>query len=277
MKFFTTCVLALMCFTAQGQSLKSELIQTDVGRMEGIFTKSPVYMRAIALTSSTKPAPDTALLVFRGWPGVAQIEDAGDWRLRGNLNFLLKAVDYVLDQNIALVVVDCPTDQWGINGRNPVRCNDAYRESEQHANDVRGVITHLRQKMGIKKIFILGHSYGAISSRWLAINLGTEISGSIHSASMTGPAGGTYAQYGNSFYRIDMSKAAAPYTYLHNVDDQCLGTSYKIIKSIAGEKLIEIQGGGTTGDPCGGKHHHSYEDRELDAAKAVVTWIRSQP
>lgn len=130
MKVFSTCLLALLCITAQGQPLKNELIQTDVGRTEGIFTKSPVYMRAIALTSATRPAPDTALLVFRGWPGVAQIEDAGDWKLRGNLNFLLKAVDYVLDQDIALVVMDCPTDQWGINGRNPVRCNDAYRESE---------------------------------------------------------------------------------------------------------------------------------------------------
>jgi hypothetical protein len=277
MKIFLACVLTMCCAATYGQSAKSELIQIDVGRTEGVLTKSPVYMRAIALSSATKPAPDTALLVFRGWPGVAQIEDAGDWKLRGNLNFLLKAVDQVMDQDIALVVMDCPTDQWGINGRNPLRCNDAYRESEQHANDVRGVMAHLRQKMGIKKIFILGHSYGAISSRWLAINLGTEISGSIHSASMTGPASSTYAQYGNSFYRIDMSKATAPYTYLHNVDDQCSGTSYTTIKSIAGEKLIEIQGGGTTGDPCGGKHHHSYEDREFDAAKAVVTWIRAQP
>ncbi len=45
---------------------------------------------------------------------------------------------------------------------------------------------------------------------------------------------------------------------------------------MAGERLIEIQGGGTTGNACGGKHYHSYEDRELEAAKAVVTWIRSQ-
>jgi pimeloyl-ACP methyl ester carboxylesterase len=276
-KLILTIASTLLLCAAHGQTLKSELIEIDLGRTEGLFSQSPVLMRAIALSSPTKPPPDTALLFFRGWPGVAHIKDADDWKLRGNLNFFLKSVDYVVDQDITLVLMDCPSDQWGLNGRNPIRCDDAYRESEQYANDVRGVMAQLRQKMGVKKFFIIGHSYGSISSRWLAINLGHEIAGSIHSASMTGPAGGSSQQYGISFSRIDLSKAKAPYTYMHNVDDQCLGTVYKTIKSIAGERLIAIQGGGTTGGACGGKHYHSYEDRELDAAKAVVTWIRSQP
>lgn len=274
-KIIVTAVLLSISGLAIGQSIKNELIEIDLDRTEGLFIKSPVFMRAIALTSTIKPPSDTALLVFRGWPGIAQIKEATDWKLRWNMNFLQKASDYVIDQGITLVLMDCPTDEWGLSGRNPIRCNDAYRASEQYANEVRLVMAKLREQNGIRKFFILGHSYGTISSRWLAINLGDEIAGSIHSASMTGAAGGTSTQYGVSFPRIDMGKAKAPYTYMHNADDQCRDTSYAVIKSIANAKLISLQGGGTTGDVCGGKHYHSYEDRELEAAKAVIDWMRS--
>lgn len=277
---FRQFCIALGCLLAAGltsaQAVKSELIEVDLGRTEGLFVKSPVHMRAIALSSATKPPSDVALLYFRGWPGIAQIKEASDWKLRWNLNFFYKALDHVLDQDITLVLMDCPTDEWGLNGRNPTRCNDDYRSSRQYADEVRQVMAQLRSKMGIRKFFILGHSYGTISSRWLAIHLGDEIAGSIHSASMTGPAGGVSSQYGVSHSKIDMCKAKAPYTYLHNADDQCRGTSFAAIQAIAGEKLIVLQGGGTTGDVCGGKHYHSYEDRELEAAQAVVNWMRAQ-
>jgi hypothetical protein len=260
---------------AIGQTVKNELIEIDLGRTDGLFTKSPVYIRAIALTSTTKPPSDTALLYFRGWPGIAQISAEGDWRLRGNMNFLLKAMDYVLDQDLMLVQMDCPTDQWGLSGYNPIRCNDAYRESAQYANEVRQVMTHLRERNGIRKFFILGHSYGTISSRWLAINLGDEIVGSIHSASVTKQLGSPSSQYGASVSRMDMNKAKAPYTYMHNADDLCMETSFTVVKSMAGENLITMHGGVPAGDICGGKHYHSYGGIELDAAKALVAWIRA--
>jgi hypothetical protein len=37
----------------------------------------------------------------------------------------------------------------------------------------------------VHNFFIMGHSYGAVSSKWLAKNLGSEIQGSIHSAAQT--------------------------------------------------------------------------------------------
>lgn len=261
---------------ALGQSVQSQLIDLDLGRTEGLFTASPVSIRALALNSARTPSSGTALLWFRGWPGVAQIKDADDWRLRNNLNFFSKSIDEVLDAGLTLVLMDCPSDQGGVSGGNPQRCNDTYRQSAQHAGDVRRVMAHLRDKHGISRFFIIGHSYGTVSSRWLAIHLGDDIQGSIHSATMTGNNHSPGGQHSTSIPRIDMGKVKTPYVYLHNEDDQCRSTSYSTVKSIAGERLITLKGGEPTGDVCGGRHYHSYAGIELQAARAVVKWVQEQ-
>lgn len=264
-----------LALPAIAQPVRNELIEIDLGRTEGFFRKEPVVMRAIVLTSELKPAPDTALLFFRGWPGSSQIREATDWTSRGNLNFLFAALDHVLEQDIAVVLMDCPTDEWGMRGPHPTGCDDAYRASDQYANEVRKVMARLRERHGIRQFFILGHSYGSISSRWLAIHLGHEIAGSIHSASMTGALRGQLSAYGSSVARMDMTQAAAPYTYMHNADDRCLETAYSTIRSLAGERLITMHGGTPSGDVCGGKHFHSYAGIEIEAASAMIRWMRA--
>src|SRR6267143_1661059 len=63
--------LALFCISlAHAQT--DVLIEIDRGRTEGVFTKSPVFQRAI-LAKPAKPT-DTALLYFRGYPGIARIQ-----------------------------------------------------------------------------------------------------------------------------------------------------------------------------------------------------------
>src|SRR6266576_3834897 len=62
---------ALFCISlAHAQT--DVLIEIDRGPTEGIFTKSPVFQRAI-LAKPAKPT-DTALLYFRGYPGIARIQ-----------------------------------------------------------------------------------------------------------------------------------------------------------------------------------------------------------
>lgn len=256
--------------------VKSQMLEVDLGRTEGFFSKSPVSIRALTLTSPSAPSSGTALLWFRGWPGVAQIKDEEDWKRRGNLNFLLRSLDIVLQEGITLVLMDCPSDQGGVNAGMPARCNDNYRQSAQHADDVRQVMKHLREARGIQRIFIMGHSYGSISSRWLAINLGDEIQGSIHSASMTGVHRTPNFVFASSVPAMDMSRIKAPFVFMHSADDRCGSTPYAAIEAIAGPRLITLRGGEPTGDICGGTHYHSYRGIEPLAAKAVVEWIRAQ-
>jgi len=142
-----------------------------------------VFQRAI-LAKPARPT-DTALFVFSGLPGIARIKSVAD--KQGNLQPFMRMNQRIFaEEGIALVIMDCPTDQWGVSGPRVGSCLDSYRSSKQHADDVRSVIATLRDD-GFSRIFVMGHSFGTISSRWLAKNLGSEINGSIHSGSMNGP------------------------------------------------------------------------------------------
>ncbi|HET7764260.1 MAG TPA: alpha/beta fold hydrolase [Burkholderiales bacterium] len=245
------------------------LIEIDRGRTEGVFSKSPVFQRAI-MTKPAKPT-DTALLFFRGFPGIARIQSVGD-KQRNLQPFMRMNQRVFADEGIALVIMDCPTDQWSMAGDRPTGCLDGYRSSKEHADDVRSVIAKLRDEHGYSKIYVMGHSFGTISSRWLAKNLGREISGSIHSASMNGPNRQGWA---TSLYGFAYESIAAPVLHVHNEGDACPGTPYSVVKAYAGDNLVTVRGGVPGGDPCGGTHLHSYQGREEVTVRAIISWIKT--
>ena len=261
-------VLALL-LPAAVRASTDVLIEINTGRQEGLFTKSPVYQRAI-LSRPDKPT-DTAMLFFRGYPGIARIRSVAD-KNRNLIPFLRMNEQLFLDAGIALVVVDCPTDQWGADGYQPTACLDRYRSSRQHADDVRGVIAALKAEHGLSRVYIIGHSYGSISSRWLARRLGTEIAGSIHSASMNVP---NKLGAGNSMSNFNYNFKAAPQVHVHHANDACFNTPYNTVKGYAGESLISVYGGAPEGDPCEGKHLHSYRGRETAVVQAIIDWIQT--
>jgi hypothetical protein len=245
------------------------LIEVNRGRTEGLFTKTPVFQRAI-LSKPAKPT-DTAVLFFRGFPGIARIESLKD-KQRNLLPFMRMNQQIFQEEGIALVIMDCPTDQWGMSGSTPTGCLDDYRSSKEHADDVRSVIARLRNEHGLSKIYIMGHSFGTISSRWLAKNLGNEIAGSIHSAAMNGanPKG-----YGNSLSGFPYDTITAPVLHVHNEDDACRSTPYSAVKKYAGRNLATMRGGAPEGDPCGGTHLHSYQGREELVVRSIISWIKT--
>jgi len=265
-------ICALVCFGGvSAQTMTPILLEADVGRESGVFSKSPVVQRAILLKPSAQT--DTALLFYRGWSGIANIKTEHDWKR--NLNYLKNNTELFSQAAIALVVMDCPSDENSVaSGNKPLGCNDDYRSSSKHANDVRKIMVLLKEKYGIKNVYVMGHSYGTISSKWLAKNLGTEIKGSIHSASMT-LANNYNRSYGYSVESFDMSALRAPVLNIHHGDDQCSHTPYSTVVAYSKNNLITVNGGEGTGDICGGTHLHSMGGREELATKAVIQWIKT--
>jgi hypothetical protein len=247
------------------------LIEADVGRETGVFSKSPVVQRAILLKPSIPS--DTALLFYRGWSGIANIKTENDWKR--NLNYLQNNTELFAQAGIALVVMDCPSDENKVaQGNTPLACNDDFRSSIKHADDVRKIMAVLKEKYGISKFFIMGHSYGTISSKWLAKNLGNEIQGSIHSAAKT-VASPRMRTYGYSVESFDMGSLKAPALNVHHGDDQCAYTPYSTVFAYSKNNLVTVRGGEGTGDVCGGTHLHSMGGREESTSKAVIQWIKT--
>jgi hypothetical protein len=253
------------------QTMTPILLEVDAGRESGVFSKSPVIQRVILLKPSTPT--DTALLFYRGWSGIANIKTENDWKR--NLNYLQNNTELFAQDGIALVVMDCPSDENSVApGNKPLGCNDDYRSSVKHADDVRKIMALLKENYGINIFYVMGHSYGTISSKWLAKNLGTEIRGSIHSASMT-VANNYNRSYGYSVESFDMSALSAPVLNIHHGDDQCSHTPYSTVVAYSKNNLITVRGGKGTGDICGGTHLHSMGGREEAASKAVIQWIKT--
>jgi hypothetical protein len=153
--------------------------------------------KPVAMRGLLDPAPQPngkLLMVFPGWPGIPRIEVKDG---RPSFLYLQQHVQEfkpLLHQaGISLMTVDCPTDQWGARGANPTACDDSYRSSPLHAQDVRALIERTRQTLPTKEIYVMGHSYGAVSSHWLAVHLGGELAGSVHSATQSVPGGGPYS------------------------------------------------------------------------------------
>ena len=265
---FSALAVALLGITlAHAQT--DVLIEIDRGRTEGFFTRAPVFQRAIL---SKPPTPtETAVLFFRGYPGIARIQSVTD-KQRNLLPFMRMNQQLFQEEGIALVIVDCPTDQWGAPGPHPSSCLDGYRSSKEHADDVRSVIARLRDEHGISRIYIFGHSFGTISTRWLAKNLGNEISGSIHSAAMNVANPNAH---GYSLFSFAYDTISAPALHVHNENDACRATPYSIVKGYAGENLVTVRGGVPEGDPCGGTHLHSYRGREELVVRSIISWIKT--
>jgi hypothetical protein len=276
-EFLPGIATLLLALGVTGTHAADKLVEVDTGRTTGVFFRSTAVLRSI-LTSPAEPT-HAALLFFRGWPGISWIETPND-KTRNLLPFMREAEPLLLNAGIALVIVDCPTDQWGPWRRSPVptSCDDAYRSSAAHVEDVRRLLARLRVDHGLTDFYLLGHSYGTISSKWLAVSLGDEIRGSIHSASMTVPGRGQYHRYGESAARVPLSEIKARVLHLHHRQDACPNTPYAAVHAYAADHLVTVEGGEPTGsDPCGALHYHSYRGAERIAAEAIVRWIREDP
>lgn len=258
--------LALM-----SQAMGNEVLTVDLSREA---SGKPVVISAW-VQYPEKPN-GKALLIFPGWPGIPRIEEVMG---RPTFMYLQEHVQEMSPTlqaaGITTVTVDCPTDQWGAKGFNPTACDDSYRSSPQHAEDVAALISQLKTRKALQHFTIMGHSYGAVSSHWLSLRLNRgEIQSAIHSASQTIAGSGPYRNYASSMARFPHAEVSVPYVYLHHRDDLCSVTPYSYAKKHAPEgRLITVLGGNKWTAPCGKASYHGYSDRRAQLADALVALI----
>lgn len=268
------CLIVLLAGTA-ARAQTETLVEIDTGRTMSDGGASVAVMQRAILTMPAAPTA-AALLYFRGNPGYMLIKSLQD--KQRNLGWVGKGEAQLMEAGIALVQVDCPTDQWGDSPRPPAtRCLGDYRSSPQHAEDVRRLLAHLRARHGLASFYVMGHSIGTISSRWLAINLGRdEIAGSIHSATMNSFAPQLLPLLGNLPREFPARSAGAPLLNVHNENDACRSTPYNYVKNYSQDNLVTVRGGTPEGDPCGGGHLHSHQGREEVVVNAIIRWIKTK-
>lgn len=212
--------------------------------------------------------PTVAILLFPGYPGILKLtEEAGSPVFELGGNFLMRARRFLNTDKAFTVAVDCPVDQWNA-------CGDNYRSSVQHVTDIADVIAAVKASHGAQQLYLVGTSYGTMSSSFLAGSLGDKIDGAVHTSTFTDPRSGRNA-IGALMASFDWSKAQAPQLFIHHKDDPCELTRYSSIVARKGSvPLITVEGiVNPRGEACHAFTAHGFAGREGAVMTALHGWI----
>jgi len=189
-------------------------------------------------------APKYTVIGFPGGGGVFNArEENGEIRFASGGNFVVRTRDMMVDDEFAMAL----TDATSITER------------------MSRIVADLKQRFPATRIYLMSTSLGTIDSANLSLSLGNQISGAIHTSSMSRLAA------------FPFDKTVVRQLLVHHLNDGCHVTSYGAAKYTAekyGIKLITITGGIGLGDPCEPFGHHGYAGKERETIDAIKAWIR---
>jgi acetyl esterase/lipase len=213
--------------------------------------------------------PKGAVILFAGGNGGLQIGEDGNFgSLRGN--FLVRSRQLFADQGYTVAVIDAPSD------RQSSPYLSGFRQTPQHAADVKAAIAWLRQHAQ-QPIWLVGTSRGTQSAAYVAIELG---------AGGGGPDGIVLTstilndRQGRPVPDMPLEKLTMPVLVVHHEQDGCRLCSYNEIPrlmskltSASRKDLLTFTGGVNRGDPCEAMAHHGFNGLEPDVVAKIAAWI----
>lgn len=249
---------------AHAQGLKEELISVD---LSGSKKQVGVYSTKTGADKPTKLA-----VLLPGSPSVVRpvVENGVMTNSRLTGNFLIRARRFLVDENVASLIVDCQSESGD-------DCSSSYQASKQRQEDVDKLIAEVKSRNpSITEVWLVGTSKGTISSSFMPVYNPSGYAGAIHTASITDPyARGSYRELGG----FDYKKSTVPQFFVHHANDPCALTTYPSAKSIA-EKyavpLITVTGGsGFQGGACEAFTEHGFRGKEKEVMNAMTAIIKS--
>ncbi len=182
-------------------------------------------------------------------------------------NFLVRSAEQFLTPDLAVLILDCPSDQ-------AEGMNDAFRISDEHAADVRAVLTALRVRFKGVKIHLVGTSRGTVSAAYVAQELGPAVDGVVLSSSVFRASGNNL---GLSLFKFELLKT--PLLLVHHAEDGCPVCPYGQALKLADKvPLITVRGSiEPESGPCDPLANHGYFGREAAVVQGIRNWILGLP
>ena len=210
-------------------------------------------------------------VLFPGGEGLLGLHvEGGAVRFRQRGNFLVRTRTLLRDRQVAVAVVDSPSDQQRAG------MDDGFRTGSAHVADVAAVVKDLKQRFPGARIFLIGTSRGTIS----AANAGRELNGAIDGVILTstvfyGPKRGG----GIGLASFDFAAIKAPLLIVHHRHDACRACPYGPAENLGRTyPLITVMGGKPAeSDPCEPFAAHGYFGKEPETVAAIRSWMLGQP
>ena len=234
---------------------------------EEIVTVSgrPGATQSYLLLHYTSSPPQAVAVLFPGGEGLMRLRvEGGSVRFGAGKNFLVRTRTVLRDKEVAVAVIDSPSD------RQRLGMDDGFRASGAHVDDIAAVVKDLRNRFPRAKVFLIGTSRGTVSAAHLGRSLGGTVDGVILTSTVF------YGdRYGSGLSGFDFGGIKAPLLFVHHEHDGCRPCPYNAAES-QGRRfpLVTVKGGKPAeSDPCEALSAHGYFGREAQTVKAMKEWM----
>ena len=235
-------------------------------RVVDIPTRPGVTQRILVLGPEK---PRAAVILFAGGDGGLRLTPQGDIRW-GKGNFLVRTRALFVQQGLLVAVIDAPSD------RQTPPYLAGFRQTREHAADVKAVIAWLRKEAGVP-VWLVGTSRGTQSAGSLATTLPLAEGGPdgivLTSTILTDPKGRPVPD-------MPIDRIKVPVLVVHHKLDGCVLCRYADINALMGrltaasrKELLTFDGGTSKGDPCEAFSYHGYAGIEGDVVAKIGAWV----
>jgi hypothetical protein len=215
------------------------------------------------------PRPKAVSVLFPGGEGLMRLRtEGGAVKFSQGKNFLVRTRGMFRDNEVAVAILDSPSDQQRAG------MDDGFRTGRAHVEDIAAVIKDLRARFPGAKIFLIGTSRGTLSAAYAGRSLGDAVDGVVLTSSVF--YGG---RRGIGLSGFDFAAIKAPLLFVHHVHDRCGSCPYGAAESLGRSfALISVSGGKPAeSDPCEPLAAHGYYGKEEETVKAVKNWMLGRP
>src|SRR5262245_51978614 len=242
-------------------------------RVVDVPTRPGVIQRFLLLSPRE---PKATVVLFAGDHGGLQI--AADGRFQyGNLavNFLVRSRQLFVEHDLAVAVVDAPSDRQGF----PFRFLSGFRQTPAHAADIKAVIAWVREHVEAP-VWLIGTSMGTLSVGYLATQLtgrdGPD--GIVLTSTILTAESGT-----RPVPAMELETLRIPVLVVHHEQDGCRFCLFRDmpalmhkLDAVPRKELIAVTGGVSRGDPCQAFAFHGYNGIEREVVARIAGWIVSR-
>jgi len=235
-------------------------------RVVDVASRAGVTQRFLLLNSDNAKA---TVVLFAGGHGGLQLSPDGTMKdLRGN--FLVRSRDLFAAQNLAVAVIDAPSD------RQSFPYLSSFRQTAEHVADVKAAIAWLKQELKLP-VWLIGTSRGTQSVAHIATQL-TPVDGGPDGVVLTSTI--LTDNRGRPVPDMALDRIKIPVLVAHHVQDGCRLCSFSDMPKLTSKlgaapksELLKFEGGNSVGDPCEARAYHGYNGIEGDVVEKIAAWI----
>lgn len=264
------CILAIVPMLAMSFSV-THAAETEIVKLK---TRGEVVQPYLLMREAG--VPKAVVVLVSGGFGLLKFrfaESGLKWEEK-SADFLVRNKDRFLDHEMAVAIMDAPSDQMS-HGYTP-----KFRKSAEHMEDLRAVISDIKTRLPGAGLVLIGNSQGSTSVAYAGKALGKEVDGVILTASVFDWAPPAWRLlHDANLSDFDFSQIASPLLIVHHADDRCVATTYSSAAKLAGKyPFITVKGGEAVQDNgCGPLGPHGFLGREASVITEIKNWIQGRP